>query len=391
LFAQADRAGRAPSKWAYIVLAVAAFTRYETLFVAAGLGAAQLIRVALDHRRDRPAWWSAIRRAIAIGACAAGPVIVLGAFNIAMGQQFFPNSVIAKSALGGGANEKAISFLGGLTAIATDPVVLFFFVTALCYLAAAFATSARRAVVPATVVVVAVVAHSYLASYGWFERYQAYLIALGVFFAFGAVTEAMQRAPVPDWPRWSAAAGVVVILLAFFVGPTKWNLLWHTPMATQDTYVQRYQAGLFLEHYYHAQPVATGELGYISYFHEGKLTDFFGLGDHEVLEAREQHRQSAAYWEQLIRERGVHVVAVYPLTLWADTPKSWTLVGEWKLDIKNASAFEDVLQFWAPNKSDVEPLFRQLVEWDGRLPEGTHTEMNPFLPYKSNLRTFACC
>jgi hypothetical protein len=308
----------------------------------------------------------------------------MGSFNLAMGQDIFPNSVIAKSALGGGTNTRSIAFFDGLAAIAKDPVVLALFVAAGIYLAAAFAGKVRRSVLPATVVIVTVVLHSYLADYGWFERYQSYLVALGVFFALGALSEVFTA-------RHARVVAVLILAFAFVFAPTKWRLLWHTPVATEDTYLQRYQAGLFLAHYYNHQPVATGELGYISYFHNGPITDFFGLGDHEVLTARVHGRADAAYWDNLVKRRHVHIVAVYPLTLLKDTPKSWTLVGLWRLDIPNVSGFEDVLQFWAPNKADVAPILHQLEAWDQRLPAGTHTEVNPFLGIKSSLPTFPCC
>ena len=95
--------------------------------------------------------------------------------------------------------------------------------------------------------------------------------------------------------RRSSHPGIVLVL-----APAKLRLLWHTPVATEDTYLQRYQAGLFLAHYYNHQPVATGELGYISYFHQGPITDFFGLGDHEVLTALLRGNGNAGYWADLL-------------------------------------------------------------------------------------------
>ncbi len=384
LFTASARAGRAPRWTAYGVLALASFARYETLFVAAGLAVAQLVLVFL--RQDEPVrprdLLVRLRRGVMIGAAAGMPVVIIGLISIAFGQQFFPNSVIAKSALGGGTNAKTINFFDGLAAIGTDPIVLTLFLAAVFYLAAAWTRRVHRSVVPATVAVVTVILHSFLADYGWFERYQAYLIALGCFFVLGAVSE------VAD-PRHARVVAVVVLALAFALAPTKYRLLWNTPTASDNTYVQRYQAGLFLEHFYDGQPVATGELGYISYFHRGPITDLFGLGDHEVLVAREHHRKNAAYWEQLIRERGVKIVVVYPRTLLLDTPASWTLVGLWRLDLPNVTAFDDTLQFWAPDKSMVVPILHQLEAWNGRLPSGTDTEVNPL--YTSPLPPFPCC
>jgi hypothetical protein len=372
LFTAAARSSTTPSRWAYVALALGTATRLETLFVAAGIGVAL---IAARHAR----------RAVLVAVVAGTPVVVIGAVSLAFGQQFFPNSVIAKSALGGGANDRSISLVHGVEAVAKDHVVLTLFLAALGYLIAArLGRVPGRSTLPATVVVVSVVLHSFMADYGWYERYQGYLIALGVFFVLGAAGEVISV-------RHARIFAIAVLAFTLAAAPTKYRLVWHTPIASEDTYLQRYQAGLFLAHFYDDQPVATGELGYVSYFHRGPITDFFGLGDHEVLVARERGRADAAYWDQLVHRRGVHVVAVYPLTLWNEKLTSWTLVGLWKLDIANVSGFEEQLQFWAPDKTDVEPLLRHLEEWDRRLPAGTHTEVNPFLGYASRLRKFKCC
>jgi hypothetical protein len=376
LFTAAARRGRAPTVWAYAALALAASARYETMFVAAGIGAGLIVERLLGP--NVPPLGTLARRIFMVGVAATAPVVVMGLFYVAMGQQFFPNSVIAKSALGGATNTRAIDVFDGLAAIGRDPAVLALFVAASIYLAAAFAGKARRSALPATAVVVAVVLHSYLADYGWYQRYQGYLIALGVFFALGALTEMFTA-------RHATVVAVLILAFALVLAPAKWRLLWETPVASENTYLQRYQAGLFLEHYYNDQPVATAELGYISYFHQGPITDFYGLGDHEVLKAREDRHADPAYWKDLIRKRKVHIVVVYPLTLLYDTPLSWTLVGRWRLDIRNVSGFQEVIWFWAPNKSDVPTILRQLEEWNAHLPSGTHTEVKADLGIDSPL------
>jgi hypothetical protein len=55
------------------------------------------------------------------------------------------------------------------------------------------------------------------------------------------------------------------------------------------------------------------------------------------------------------------------------------------------SGFEDVFQFWAPNKSDVPVILHELEQWSSRLPKTTHTEVSPFLGIDSPLPKFPCC
>ncbi len=384
MFADAVEGARL-SPWAYPLLAVAALTRYETAFVGAGLGAAQLVALCSDRQLGEPVDVRATTgRVAAIAIATGGPMLAFGLFNIAMGQELLPNSIIHKSALARGSNNVGYGFFDSLAKLSSDPVVLVCFAAAVVYVVATWHRGAGRNQLYATVLVVAVPMHSVLAQYGWFERYQAYLVALGVLFLLSVASET-------GGTRTAGIVAVTALVLTFALAPTKWHLLLETPTASKNTYVQRYQAGRFLARYYDGQPVATGELGYISYFHRGPLTDVFGLGDHEVLARREQGHLDGAYFEQLVRERHVRIVVVYPFSLWNETPSSWTLVGLWRLDIPEVTAFDRVLQFWAPEKSDVERIQRQLEAWQPRLPKGIHTEINPFSGYRSSLPAFPCC
>ena len=133
--------------------------------------------------------------------------------------------------------------------------------------------------------------HLLFAQFGWYERYQAYLIALGVYVALGLLADLRSPdqvgvsviGPPADgasrpWMRWWVVPTLVCLLVAFsgnkpsgvvhaaagWTRPTTSATRWRVPRAL----LRR-------------EPVATGELGYVSLFHEGPVTDIFGLGDRE--------------------------------------------------------------------------------------------------------------
>jgi hypothetical protein len=385
--------GRPLSRWAYPLLVLATLTRFETVFVAAGLVVAQALPIVAATRdvpwRDalrtaRQMARPAIRRALGITAASLGTVAVFGFFNLAMGQSLFPNSIIHKTVLARGSNNTSYGVVETLNNMAKDPLVLLFFAAAVVYVLATHRQAPTHQLVFAMVLVVAVPLHSAFGQYGWFERYQSYLVALGVLFALSALGGVLGT-------RRAGIVAIAVIALTLAAAPTKLQLLVDTPLASKNTYLQRYQAGRFLQHFYRGEAVATGELGYISFFHEGPLTDVFGLGDHEVLERRVRGNLDAAYFEQLIRERHAEVIAVYPYSLWKQIPKSWTLVGLWRLDLRSVTAFHPTLQFYAPDHERAARLHRNLEEWASRLPPGIHTEVNPFSGFQSDLPPMPCC
>ena len=61
------------------------------------------------------------------------------------------------------------------------------------------------------------------------------------------------------------------------------------------------------------------------------ITDFYGLGDYEVLRAKQQKKENAAFLADLARKRGFDVAAMYPITLGFNVPKNWILVGQLEL------------------------------------------------------------
>jgi len=355
---------------AVLMLGLAAATRFETPFVAAGIGVGLLLLCVPRLRPSpRPRLLRQTQRAVVLGLVSLIPLACYAVVNLAMGQDALPNSVVAKSALGGGTSGIRITLVGTVEALAKDPVVLVGFVLALTYCLAAFYGGPRRYLVLATTLVVTAVLHSALASYGWYERYQAYLVAIVVLFVLLAARECV---PV----RFIKAAPAVIAVAGALLVPVKWDLLRQAPLAADNTYLQRYQAALFVERYYKGLPIATGEVGYIALYHDGPLLDVLGLASHEVLSARRDHRATAAFWADIVKRAGARLIVVYPLSIFFDTPAQWILVGELTLHEKTLSAFEPALQFWAPAVGDVARIHAQLLAFRARLPPGATIDIN---------------
>jgi hypothetical protein len=269
-----------------------------------------------------------------------------------MGEGFFPNSVLAKTAI----SKSPQQFIDRLN---TDHLVPVLLIVAIAYLVGA-RPATRQSIVPAVTVVVAILAHTLFARYGYFERYQVYLIALGVYFALSIAGEAALD-------RTKAAA--VIILSVLVLTPVKWNLLFLTPRAADNTYQQRYQAALFVRRYYRTRPIATSELGYISLLHQGSISDLLGLGDYEVLKHRKNGTDNQAFYADLARRRGFPIAISYSGDLGSRrTPTAWFLVASWELHGRPVSAPPDPLQFWATDAAAALELRADLEDNAHRLP-----------------------
>jgi hypothetical protein len=347
------------------LLLLAGMFRFESLFVAAGAAVALLAvsshRLASSgslSRRDAT-------RLAGLSLIAAGaPLVVYGIVNKAFGQTFLPVSISSKAARNdlhriGPFRTPA----GVIDALTTDPLLLFLVLGVAAYLVVAWCGGPRRNFGLGLTFVVAAVLHAALSEMGQFDRYQTYLVAIGVFVGLLILGEVVPA------PLRMGVTGFLVVAIIALASP-KIGTAWDTPRATSNTYRQRYQMGLFFEKYYKDQPVATGELGYISYFHDGPVTDLLALGDPVVLDEFQAHGEhlSQEFIERIVRKRGVKAIAVYPQTVLFSVPPSWQFGGRWTLDEKNVTAFAPEVDFWAPNEESLEKLVRSLDEFKSELP-----------------------
>lgn len=366
----------------YLLFALASGTRLETAFVAGALALA-LVLTSLPRPDGQPvpAWARQVRTAVLLCASAGLPIIALAVFNKAMGQSWLPNSVIAKSTALNGAQSSIdlVKIFGRLT---NDAVLAA--ITVGCALLAIVGWRDRaRWFVPTATMALATLAHVAVAQTGWYERYQIYLIVLGTY----ALAVAAQDLVPARTRRERPTLVPLLLLVPLILAATKVALTIQVPQAVGETYQQRYQAGRFLERYYHGRPIATGELGYISAEHHGPITDLLGLGDYEVMEARRSHQQRPppSYWADLARRRGFRVAAVYPETLLLDTPKDWILVGTWRLSHDVVSAFDPDFQFWATTPEEVAPLIAHLREFSHELPPGVKLRINSLAEFRAEV------
>ena len=307
------------------------------------------------------------RRFVAAGVLAAAglPVVAFGLVNKALGGSWLPNSVLAKGQLTGDESDTALGPVDSIGRLSQDPLLSTLFGLAVAYIVLRGVRG--RAAAPAVVVVVATPLHAVLADVGWYERYQSYLLAVGVYFLLAAIAE------VPPALRQRCLAAVCVLGILF--GTTKISLLLRAPRSADEMYRQQYQAGLFLDRFYDGQPVATDQLGYISYFHDGPITDFAGLGDREVLEAPEDV-QPRELWNDLATERGFRVVVLYDVVAAFNIPDGWVRVGEWQIDGEPITGVSSELVFFATRTDEIEPLQDHLRAFEADLPSRTRMVLN---------------
>jgi hypothetical protein len=367
-----------------VLIALAAATRGETGFVTVALAAGLVVagcRGWHDPAAPPAAWRRRQSAIVGLGAATAVPLAVFGAVNLAYGQELLPNSVVLKSIGDRGDTRRSLG--AAAERLVSDPLLVALVVLAVAVLVLARRGGGdhalqRRAVFPAVVVLGAVLLQVELGGVEPLLRYQAYLYGLGTWMVLRALP-AFHRIASRRWPLAPAAA-LVLVLAPLAV--TQVRTTWAVPHHAALTWEQRYQVARFLEHAYRHDAVAIGELGYIGLYHQGPLTDVYGLGDHEVMEATLDDRKDAAFWRELQQRRGFRVVATYDFALGEQAPDDWIAVADWR----SRDAYFEVTRFWAAVPEEVGPLLDHLRAYEAELPDRVEVTYNELAPIGAALQ-----
>lgn len=340
-------------------------TRYEGLFLVGVLCAFLALR-----RR-----WGA---AVVTAGAGLAPIVGLGLLSMAHGGYFLPNSVLLKG------NVPSVSLWDALAAytgawyqqMLQAPHVLTLVLVAL----ALFVREARarslweKPTLMLALFVLAALAHMQLARTGWFFRYEAYLMSLGLFAVAVAARECMLSAgrPAMDRERLPAylGAALLILILAWPVLGRALGALRITPRATTNIYEQQYQMGRFVREFYEGQSIALNDIGAVNYLADVRCLDIVGLASTEVARARLEGHYDAATIGTLAERQGVRIAIVYDHLLTkriGGVPQGWVRVGQWRIR-KNVVCEDDTVSFYAVAPAEREALVRHLKAFSARLP-----------------------
>ena len=346
------------------VLFVAGTVRVETVFFALGVAVALLVRRSVKFSTPDISWsrFAALRTgALAVGVSGL-PFAIYGVINRGFGRSFLPNSVIAKAAQAKRGPFRSPGKV--LEAVTSDSILIVFGLLAVGYLVWVGVSGRNAHVLSAVTLIVALLAQAEWGDIGWWNRYEMYLIMFGTLVICRMATEATVAATYRP-------ARLVFVLTFAAVSTGRLGLTIATPLASSNTYRQRYQIGKFFEAEYNGRPVATGELGYATLFHDGVVVDLLGLGTYDITVQMRDHggHVPAKTVENILAKNHVQAIAVYPATLdVSSAPADLWHAGRWLLREHNVSGFQDTVDFYASNEREGHILEHRLNAYAHRLP-----------------------
>ncbi len=350
-----------------LLVMLSVMVRFESVFVAA-----PLVMIGLFARK-----WRLVL--IVIAAC-AGPILIQGIININQGWFFFPSSVMLKSVIQGSGWEKILDvpdrLYGQLLGTPHLTVLFMFSIAALLSALHRSGSIINRDSIWSLTFLGAVILHCSCASTGWFYRYEAYLITIGLIGLTPLIRETF-IALRGKWRNIQSTSerylfgGVLCGLVILSPAPFYKNILSIRLLvpAARNMYHQQYQMGLFLREYYQNQAVLANDIGAINFLADIDCLDIMGLGSLEPIQARMVGTWSPRILHSWCMLRKAPVAMVYESWIKNVLPSVWIKVGEWTITEK-VSVADSTVSFFAIIPQHAETLCANLKEFEARLPDG---------------------
>jgi hypothetical protein len=356
--------------WRLAVLAAAlTATRYEGIFPVG------LAVVALAARRR-------LASAAILAACGAAPVVLFGAWSIAHGGLFLPNSIALKRQhLSFASPSDLADLLGGnvLDRISREPYLLPLVFAAVALFVRAVRRDGpwSRDAVRCGIAFLTTVAHVELASLGWFYRYEAYLVALDVTVVAMALGSAPSDEPVLSRARRApvvavaSALGAIVALAP--LGRRAIEAQAATPLACRNIFQQQVQTARFLAREFPNDVAAINDIGAVAYYRDAPIVDLVGLAQLDVARAKSLQLDKPLTAAQMAEFAKPAPVAVIYDEWFPYVPTSWVRLGRLRIDANRACAYNDVA-IYATSGEQVPRVLAALRDFAPSLPAGVRRE-----------------
>jgi hypothetical protein len=337
-----------------VLATLTTMARFEGLFM--------VFTLAILCIAKRRVWQAGLLMAAAIL-----PVVVYGMLSVHAGSMFLPNSVLVK-----GLVERPPGLTGfakhAIEGLMTPHLYVLILAAMLCaYLSATGAWKISQQARSACYWFVGMaLLHIAFASIGWFYRYEAYLVALGV-VTVGMCLPAAHRG-VGRRGTFQTLAILLILAAPLLVRSVEPRV----SKACRNIYEQQYQMGLFLHDYYTGRTVVANDVGAVNYLADVRCLDLVGLASVEVARLRVERKWDAQRLQQLVESKDAAVAVVYDS--WIDdipgmtpVPGNWRKAGQWKI-ADNVICGNDTVSFYALSSAEFEPLVAHLAAFSPRLP-----------------------
>ncbi len=307
------------------------------------------------------------------------PAIAYGIFSTENGWFFLPNSLITKTIFVE-AKTQLLSlngifllwnnFLNILNPYLSIPLILASGILIFRFKEKKTFWNAPNLII--TIFLCTTVLHMFIARIGWFYRYEAYIIVLGIMAIAIGISEYLPVFKPNSKLNYKHLS--IIFLIFILVVPLSargYDSFNDTPTATHNVYDQQYQMGLFIQKYYQGDAISLNDVGAVNYLANIRSVDLLGLSSLNVSKAILKNNYTPEDLDNITHQNHVKVIIVYEdlykKYLTGGIPSDWIKVGQWKIT-NRITCFMDTVSFYAIDPQDAENLTRNLKEFSSQLP-----------------------
>lgn len=305
------------------------------------------------------------------------PILIYGFISVSHGWLFIPNTILVKSKL----PELSILYIPKTIFRACknmlEPHMLVLLSAGICtfiysYLKKKTVWTQKQAML--LIFLLAAILHETFAQNGWFFRYEAYLVAMGILvisinlfdflpenFNFRSFKEKFIDSGLKKFAVITYAAPLIMWALTALL----------VPLATNNIYDQHYQMGLFVKNYAKGINIAANDIGIISFYSNNNILDLWGLASMEAGRDRITKTYTTNKISTLAKNKNVKLAILYEhwFDQYGGLPSSWEKLGEWTITDFNITCGTETVSFYAVDTGQAENLRMKLKEFSPRLPE----------------------
>ncbi|MET1257292.1 hypothetical protein [Aliikangiella maris] len=304
-------------------------------------------------------------------------VLFIGSFSvflISLGLDAFPSSVVAKSPIvqSGGAWTHIFSNLEASINNRQGTILFIGALSILSYLCW-FKDIKKKKL--ALVALIAVLLHFIAGRYGWYNRYEIYILAfeitVNIYLFLPLIAKEISKLNRLDLTLFKVLIFVGGIFMA--VGAPYIYGLSTIHIASNNIYEQQYQMHRFAVDFYN-KPIAVNDLGYVSYNNNNYVLDLWGLGSLKALNSR--LNPDYLNWKQdLINTANVNLVMIYD-EWFNDIPSEWIKIGELHLGKKKITPAYSEVSFYVTNQESYQGILEKIVLFTKTLPNEVYFQFS---------------
>lgn len=351
------RDDRGPSAVLLFAIVLCPLLRFEGLALA---GMALLVILVRGY------WRASILTGLLIVALLAAYVITMRN----LGLPPLPSSVMVKSGVSAAAGAGKIgSTLRGLyyTFIGAfetrEALVVLALAAALAIGAVVPATSKFRAV--AIAASAAAIAHVFAGAWGWFGRYEIYVIAMeiaAILVVYRPVTRTVALAPV-----------ILAIAFALIAKPYL-QITKETPAAARWIHGEQFQMHRFVTEFF-PEVVAVNDLGWVSYRNDNYILDLWGLGSEEVRKLVAQQDHQPEWIAELATRKQAVYAMIFDAWFGDAIPPDWCRVAQ--MSSNSVFGSRSTVAFYLIDRSREADMRTALDKFAATLPATTVVTQEP--------------